>query len=54
VANQGGFKMNIFNRFLKSSLRFKIFFGLLLPLVPMLAIMAISLPVIVHWKTANG
>jgi len=34
--------MNIFNRFLKSSLRFKIFFGLLLPLVPMLAIMAIS------------
>jgi methyl-accepting chemotaxis protein len=42
VANQGGFKMNIFNRFLKSSLRFKIFFGLLLPLLPMLAIMVIS------------
>jgi len=34
--------MNIFNRFLKSSLRFKIFFGLLLPLLPMLAIMVIS------------
>ena len=34
--------MNIFNRFLKSSLRFKIFFGLLLPLLPMLAIMGIS------------
>jgi len=34
--------MNIFNRFLKSSLRFKILFGLLLPLIPMLAIMGIS------------
>jgi len=34
--------MNIFNRFLKSSLRFKIFFGILLPLLPMLAIMGIS------------
>ena len=34
--------MNLFNRFLKSSLRFKILFGLLLPLIPMLAIMGIS------------
>ena len=34
--------MNIFNRFLKSSLRFKIIFGLLLTLLPMLAIMVIS------------
>jgi len=34
--------MNIFNRFLKSSLRFKILFGILLPLIPMLAIMGIS------------
>ena len=34
--------MNIFNRFTKSSLRFKILFGLLLPLLPMLAIMGIS------------
>ncbi len=34
--------MNIFNRFLKSSLRFKILFGLLLSLLPMLAIMVIS------------
>ncbi len=34
--------MNIFNRFLKSSLRFKILFGILLPLIPMLAIMGVS------------
>ena len=34
--------MNIFNRFLKSSLRFKILFGILLPLIPMRAIMGIS------------
>ena len=34
--------MNIFNRFLKSSLRFKILFGLMLTLLPMLAIMVIS------------
>ena len=34
--------MNLFNRFLKSSLRFKILFGLLLTLLPMLAIMVIS------------
>jgi X-X-X-Leu-X-X-Gly heptad repeat protein len=34
--------MNIFNRFLKSSLRFKILFGLMLTLLPMLAIMLIS------------
>jgi X-X-X-Leu-X-X-Gly heptad repeat protein len=34
--------MNIFNRFLKSSLRFKILFGLLLTLLPMLVIMVFS------------
>ena len=34
--------MNIYRRFLDSSLRFKILFGLLLSLVPMLVIMGIS------------
>ena len=38
----GRFTMNIYRHFLDSSLRFKILFGLLLSLLPMLVIMGIS------------